>query len=86
MVCVVHGVYVCLCIWVCGPVDRRVCCVLGISLCSTTVERKVDLLIAEIKNYNISIAGIQETKWFGSDIWSIREWAFLHSGHDFSAS
>ena len=47
-----------------------------------TVERKVDLLVTELKNYNISIVGIQETKWFGSDIWPIGEWTCSHSGHD----
>ena len=62
--------------------DRRVCCACGASQYGTTVERKLDLLVAELKSYNISIAGIQETKWFGSDIWPIGEWTFLHSGWD----
>jgi len=30
------------------------------------VAVKVDILVAELKNYNIYIAGIQETKWFNS--------------------
>ena len=34
----------------------------------------------ELARYRISIAGIQETKWFGSDIWPSGEWTFLHSG------
>jgi len=62
--------------------DRRVCRARSTSLYGKTVERKVDLLVSELKNYNISIAGIQETKWFGSDIWPIGEWTFLHSGHE----
>ena len=33
------------------------------------------------KNYKIFIAGIQETKRFGSDIWPIGEWTFLCSGY-----
>ena len=45
------------------------------------VERKLDLLVNELKHYSISIIGIQETKWFGYDIWPIGEWTFLHSGH-----
>ena len=54
--------------------------------CSTThdgpgVKRKLDLLVDELKHYSISITGIQETKWFGSDIWPIGEWTFLHSVH-----
>ena len=32
------------------------------------VEKKLDLLARELKRYRISIAGIQETKWFGSDV------------------
>ena len=51
--------------------DRRIC-----HACSTThdgpgVERKLDLLVNKLKHYSISIAGIQETKWFGSDIWPL---------------
>ena len=45
------------------------------------MERKLNLLVNELKQYSISIAGIQETKWFGSDIWPVGEWTFLHSGH-----
>ena len=30
--------------------------------------------------YNISIAAVQETKWFGSDIWNADGHVFLHSG------
>ena len=29
------------------------------------VNTKLDLLVRELKGYEISIAGIQETKWFG---------------------
>ena len=32
------------------------------------VDRKLDLLVRELKRHGISIAGIQETKWFGSDM------------------
>ena len=30
-------------------------------------------------------AGIQETKWFRSDIWPTGEWTFLHSGRSVPA-
>ena len=43
-------------------------------------QRKLDLLVKELARYRISIAGIQEMKWFGSDIWPSGEWTFLHSG------
>ena len=45
------------------------------------MERKLDFLVSELKHYSIFITGIQETKWFGSDIWLIGEWTFLHSGY-----
>jgi len=53
--------------------DCQVCCAHRASVCGTTVQSKVDLLVAELKNCNISITGIQETKWFGSDIRPIGE-------------
>ena len=31
------------------------------------VDRKLDLLVGELKGYGASVAGIQETKWFGKD-------------------
>jgi len=62
--------------------DRQVCHAHGASRYGTTMERKLDLLVAKLKSYNISIPGIQETKWFGSDIWPIGEWTFLHLGHE----
>jgi len=62
--------------------DRQVCRARGTSWYGTTVERKLDLLVAELQSYNISIAGIQETKRFGSDVWPIGEWTFLHSDHE----
>ena len=31
------------------------------------------------KWYNISIAAVQETKWFRSDIWKAKRHVFLHS-------
>jgi len=33
-----------------------------------SVDRKLDLLVAELTHYKIAVAGIQETKWFGSDV------------------
>ena len=37
-------------------------------------------MIKELKRCGVSIAGIQENKWFGSDIWSSRGCRFLRSG------
>ena len=32
---------------------------------NSTVDRKLDLLVGELKRYRVSVAGVQETKWFG---------------------
>ena len=40
--------------WVEESGNCQLCRAHGASLCDTTVERKVDLLTAELKNYNIS--------------------------------
>ena len=45
-----------------------------------TVDRKLDLLVKELKCYRVSVAGIQESKWFGSDVWAADGYTFLHSG------
>ena len=29
----------------------------------------------------MTVAGIQETKWFGQDVWNVNEYTLLHSGH-----
>ena len=45
--------------------NRRVCCSHHVAYGDTGVERKLDLLVKELARYCISIAGIQEMKWFG---------------------
>ena len=44
------------------------------------VPHKLDLLARELKRYGISIAGIQEINWFGSDVWPVDGYTLLHSG------
>ena len=56
--------------------DRRVCFVQH----GTAMERKLGLLVKEFTRYRIAIDGIQETKWFESDVWLSGDWTFLHSG------
>lgn len=52
-----------------GQVDRR------------CIDSKLDFLVDEVKRYGVSIAAIQESKWFGSDVWPASEdFVFLHSG------
>ena len=36
---------------------------------SEVVDRKLDLLVSELKRYRVSVAGIQENWWFGKDVW-----------------
>ena len=44
------------------------------------VDRKLDILVRELKRHGISIAGIQETKWFGSDALPADGCTIVHSG------
>ena len=44
------------------------------------IDRKIDLLMGELRKYGVSVAGIQETKWFGKDVWPVGRYTFLHSG------
>ena len=36
-------------------------------------------MVKEPSRYRIAIAGIQETKWFKSDVWLTGEWMLLRS-------
>jgi len=48
---------------------------------SSIVDRKLDLLVGELQRYGISVEGVQETKWFGSDVWpAVDGHIMLHSG------
>ena len=45
------------------------------------VDRKLDLTMKELRRYQVSVAAVQETKWFGKDMWESQGYTFLHSGH-----
>ena len=45
-----------------------------------SVDTKLDLLVSEFKRYRVGIAGVQETKWFQSDVWPACGGTFVHSG------
>ena len=46
-----------------------------------SVDRKLDLLVGELQCYKVSVAGIQESKWFGADVWpATGGYMMLHSG------
>ena len=44
------------------------------------IDRKIDLLMGELRKYGVSVAWIQETKWFGKDVWPVGRYIFLLSG------
>ena len=43
-------------------------------------DRKVDWIVRELKRYNMKVAGLQETKWFGNDVYDVSGAAVLTSG------
>ena len=47
------------------------------------VDRKLDLLVKELRKLGVAVAGIQETKWFGKDTWTANGYTLLHSGRTF---
>ena len=66
--------------------DARIC---GVSKTAHDfpVDHKLSLLVRELQYYRVSLAGIQETKWFGSGVWPAEDgWIFLHSGRLFPSS
>ena len=45
------------------------------------VDRKLDLLVGELKRYGVSLAGVQESKRFGKVVWPAADgYTFLDSG------
>ena len=58
--------------------DPRVC--RRSSTSHSGVDRKLDLLADELRVHGIDLAGIQETRWFGNDVWPAGACTFLHSG------
>ena len=45
-------------------------------------DRKIDLVIRELNRYNIKIAALQETKWFGSHVYHIGKSTVLTAGRN----
>ena len=43
------------------------------------MDHKLDLLEKELRHYGVSVVTIQETKWFGKDVWQADGHTFLHS-------
>ena len=63
----------------CG--DLHVCRKRPIGERSEGSDRKLNLLVQELQRYGVAVAGVQESKWFGVDVWTAGEgFTFLHSG------
>lgn len=60
--------------------DRRVCRSRPDKSGKAGVDRKLDLLVKELKRYRVSVAAVQETRWFGNDVWESQGCTMLHSG------
>ena len=43
-------------------------------------DRKVDRFISEFRRYDIEVGGLQETKWFGSNVYRVGGSVVLTSG------
>jgi len=37
-------------------------------------------MVKELRRLKVAVAGIQETKWFGQDVWSADGYTLFHSG------
>jgi len=49
---------------------------------SVVDERKLDQVLSELDRYGVVVAGLQETKWFGSNIYKVGKSVILSSGRD----
>ena len=45
-------------------------------------DRKVDLIVREMRRYNVKVTTLQETKWFGSEVYRVAGSVVLTSGRE----
>ena len=45
-------------------------------------DRRIDLVIRELKRYNIKVAALQETKWFGNAVYHVGKSIVLTAGRE----
>ena len=45
-------------------------------------DRKVDLIVSEMERYNVKVAALQETRWFGSAVCEVGESSLLMVGRE----
>ena len=60
-----------------GPIETHVARPSGRGV---AVDRKVSLMVRELKKYEVSMTGISETKWFGQAVYEVEGYTILHSG------
>ena len=60
-----------------GPIETSVARPSGRGV---AVDRKVSLMVRELKKYEVSVTGISETKWFGQAVYEVEGYTILHSG------
>ena len=60
-----------------GPIETNVATPRGRGV---TVDRKVSLIVQELKKYGVSVTGISENKWFGQAVHQVEGYTILHSG------
>ena len=60
-----------------GPIETSVA---RPSSRGVTVDRKVSLMLQELKKYGVRVTGINETKWFGQAVYQVEGYTVLHSG------
>ena len=53
---------------------------LSLLVLTVLIRRKLDFLVKELRKFDVVVAGIQETKWFGQDVWNVNEYTLLHLG------
>ena len=44
---------------------------------SVVDERKIDQVVSELEKYRVVVAGLQETKWFGNEVYKVGECGFV---------
>ena len=48
-------------------------------------DRKVDLVVNELKRYDVKVAALQEMKWFGCEVYQVNGSVVLTAGRNTSA-
>ena len=43
-------------------------------------DRKIDKIVPELRRYNVSMGALQETKWFGEEIYEVGVCVLLTAG------